>query len=72
MHFIDNEKIDESSIKSEEQINGKKGGPTDVVVVVEARNIAIEIETMYGTGDPIGAKINHRTIRPYLEGKFSG
>jgi len=66
MHLINNEKIDENSIKSEECVIPEK------VADVVASNIAIEIETMYGTGDPIGAKINPDTIRPYLEEGFSG
>jgi hypothetical protein len=35
------------------------------------KEIAIEIETMWGTGDPIGAKINPHTVNPYF-GKFKG
>jgi len=66
MHLISNEKIDENSIKSEECVVSEK------VADVVASDITIEIETMYGTGDPIGAKINPYTIRPYLEKGFSG
>jgi len=66
MHLIENEGISEDSIKSEVSVIPGK------VADVATSDIAIEIETMYGTGDPIGAKINPYTIRPYLEKNFKG
>ena len=70
MHLVNNEKIDENNIKSEVCVASEK--VADVVADATASKIAIEIETMYGTGDPIGAKINPYTIRPYLEASFKG
>jgi len=66
MHLVDNERISEDSIKSEVSVIPGK------VADVATSDIAIEIETMYGTGDPIGAKINPYTLRPYLEENFKG
>jgi len=69
-HLICNEGVNEGDIKSEEIIIEDK--VTDVICRTPDRLIAIEIETMYGTGDPVGAKINPRTLKPYLEGGFNG
>lgn len=69
-HLLSNEKVDIKNIKSENKIIDEK--IADVVCEAPSKLIAIEIETMYGTGDPIGAKINQRTIKPYLENRFNG
>jgi|GEM_PF-4513827 len=70
-HLINNLMIDERNIKSEVSII--KGKVTDIVCETSSKRIAIEIETMYGTGDPIGLKINPYTIKPYyLEKHFEG
>lgn len=66
-HLILNEGIQENYIKSEvEKVGGKIA---DVVCNDPNKPIVIEIETMYGTGDPI-AKINE-TIRSYYN-EFNG
>ena len=72
-HLICNEKVKEYEIKSEYHIKSKseenispaEGKIADVYVESESP-IAIEIETMYGTGDPIEAKIRPFTTLPYL------
>jgi hypothetical protein len=68
-HLLFNERIGEEHIDSEVEVDGIR--KVDVYCKNPARKIAIEIETMYGTGDP-GAKINHETIMPYYEKKFDG
>jgi hypothetical protein len=64
-HLLFNERIGEEYIDSEFEVDGIR--KVDVYCKNPARKIAIEIETMYGTGDPIGAKINHETIMPYYK-----
>ncbi len=67
-HLILNEGINEERIKSEVELGiGKRAD-----VYVESSRIAVEVETMYGTGDPIGAKINPKTVKPYFDSKFNG
>ena len=67
-HLICNEKIEEHEIESEkkEVLPSGKEKIIDVYTTSGFKPIAIEIETMYGTGDPIGAKINPLTVNPYL------
>jgi hypothetical protein len=67
-HLLFNERIGEEYIDSEFKVDEIK--TVDVYCNNPARKIAFEIETMYGTGDPIGAKINHETIIPYYEKRW--
>jgi len=68
-HLIKNMKVKEEQIKSEVEVNGVN--KIADVYVSEPKEIAIEIETMWGTGDPIEAKISPYTVKPYLD-NFKG
>jgi hypothetical protein len=68
-HLLFNEGVAEEGIECEKEVEGV-GKIADVLC--KKMNIAIEIETMYGTGDPIGVKINPKTIMPYYEHGFKG
>lgn len=70
-HLLFNEGVDEEAIKCEERVKGVEK-VADVFYDDLERLIAVEIETMYGTGDPIIAKINPKTVLPYYKSKFKG
>ena len=64
-HFIENEDIDPDEIETE---FGEP--PIDVYVKNKNKNIAVEIETLYGRGDP-SDRINE-LLRRYYEKEFKG
>jgi len=68
-HLIKNEEIDEKVIKCESNVKGIKKVAD---VYVEPIRRAIEIETMFGTGDPINAKIRRHTVNQYYKDRFKG
>jgi hypothetical protein len=62
-HFIENEDIDPDEIETE-------SGEPPIDVYVKNKNIAVEIETLYGRGDP-SDRINE-LLRRYYEKEFKG
>jgi len=68
-HLIKNEEIDEKVIKCESNVKGIKKVAD---VYVEPIRRAVEIETMFGTGDPINDKIRKHTVNQYYKDGFNG
>jgi hypothetical protein len=61
------EMLKRGKIKTEYEL---KGGRADIYVPSQQR--FVEIETFYGTGDPIIDKLKEKTLRKYLSSEYEG